>query len=233
MEQHPQSRQGTSQERSHVPFRERCKMCRGMHQCCSSSQYIWSKDTTGLKKKSDLAIFPEVLKGDITAASHPSDFQAVPPHGRGSAGHGTHGRKHLARAQLGRAGFSPPCPGSWKWFLARFLWNKTRNSPYGAWDTNTKSSGRGGPARVALSPGLLPFPASPRWPSPPLWFRGCEGRAGAAAGRRWGAVRLESGEERLRSSRPTAAVAAGERRQRASGAPRGRALRWAGSGGLR
>nr|XP_041574294.1 tRNA-uridine aminocarboxypropyltransferase 1 isoform X3 [Taeniopygia guttata] len=42
--------------------------------------------------------------GAKAAASHPSGFQAVPPHGEGSAGQG---REHLARAELGAADSRP------------------------------------------------------------------------------------------------------------------------------
>ncbi|XP_058667069.1 tRNA-uridine aminocarboxypropyltransferase 1 [Ammospiza caudacuta] len=40
------------------------------------------------------------------------------------------------------------------------------------------------PAGAALSPGLFPFPASPRRPSPALSFRGLRGPRGSRAGRR-------------------------------------------------
>lgn len=58
--------------------------------------------------------------GVKAAGSKPSGFQAVPPHGRGSAGRGAQGREHLARAQLG-TGIVLPRPGNWKWFLVGFL----------------------------------------------------------------------------------------------------------------
>lgn len=129
MEQHPPPGHGTPQHRSHVPFRERCKTSR--EECSSTilpalavNKYglrilLGAGKTQGGKKKQTVSFLEFSRESNKAAAPHRSGFQVVPPHGGGSAGHGTQGRKHLALAQLGTAGFSPPaqvagsgfCPG--------------------------------------------------------------------------------------------------------------------------
>lgn len=69
--------------------------------------------------------------GTKAAASHPSGSQAVPPHGEGSAGQGTRGRKHLAWAQLGTAGFSP-LPRELEVVSGQFFVTQSTESPCGA-----------------------------------------------------------------------------------------------------
>ncbi|XP_031979001.1 DTW domain-containing protein 1 isoform X2 [Corvus moneduloides] len=116
LEQHLQPGQGMPQKRSHVPFGERCKTSREAYSSTILPALAVHKYALKILRGAgkirgggrNLSFLEFSRESNKAAASHPNGFQAVPPHGGGSAGHGTQGRKQLPRAQLGAAGFSPP-----------------------------------------------------------------------------------------------------------------------------
>lgn len=131
MEQHPQAGHGTPQQRSYVPFRERCKTSR--EECSSTilpalavNKYdlrilLGAGKTQGGGKKTN-CLFPGVLTGVKQSRSlTPQWFPGGTASRRGQRWARDTGQETPGAGPAGNGGILPACPGSGKWFLARFL----------------------------------------------------------------------------------------------------------------